>query len=59
MEKREGWGWPTLAKKAHYFRNGHSLCGRWGGLRLDLQEETYALPDDCAPCRRKLDKEKS
>lgn len=24
-----GWAFPANAKKAHYFINGCSLCGRW------------------------------
>jgi hypothetical protein len=33
QEKRpikRGWGWPTNSKKAHYFFDGRSLCGKWG-----------------------------
>lgn len=25
-KKRKGWGWPGLAKKAHYFVDSMSLC---------------------------------
>jgi hypothetical protein len=25
----EGWGWPGLAKKAHYFVASESLCRKW------------------------------
>lgn len=55
----EGWARPMAAKKYHYFRGITSLCGRWmygGELFEDIGP---AHKDDCVPCRRELDKEKS
>ena len=55
---KEGWGWPGLAKKSHYFVDGMSLCRRWLYMGM-LEAETHKRsPDDCMPCRRKLDKRK-
>ncbi|HCU0428868.1 hypothetical protein I5Q42_06125 [Serratia marcescens] len=50
----QGWGFPYLAKKAHYFANGSatSLCGKWlfTGIRID---EHHDHPDNCSACMRK------
>jgi hypothetical protein len=49
-----GWGWPGLAKKAHYFVKGRSLCGKWlftgdsEGKELEFRGD-----DDCAACFKK------
>jgi len=59
-EKRllEGWGWPALARKAHYFRLGRSLCGSWVFLgKLDRGNDKS--PDNCPTCKRRLAKERS
>lgn len=55
----EGWLKPIQARKFHYFRDGRqALCGRWLLLANgNLEPETGPGPDDCAACRRKLDKE--
>lgn len=54
--KRQGWGWPGLARKAHYF-DGEivSLCGRWmfSGAMFD---DRHNSPHNCQACRRKLEK---
>lgn len=50
-----GWGFPALAKKAHYFPEGEliCLCRRWmyAGEREDF---THDHQDNCSECRRKL-----
>ncbi|HDT4814095.1 TPA: hypothetical protein QHO54_001054 [Klebsiella aerogenes] len=50
----KGWGFPALAKKAHYFDAGSviSLCGKWAftGIRFD---EWHEHPDNCTTCMRK------
>ena len=53
---REGWGWPAMAAKPHYFDGMESLCGRWWftGELTPATGETRA--SDCAPCSRKLAK---
>lgn len=60
-------GWTFLggqARKAHYFPEGEirALCGKWGRFnRHDpgLEPEGAPSSDDCAACRRKLDKSAS
>jgi hypothetical protein len=51
-----GWGWPGLARKAHFFEEGMwiSLCGKWmyAGPR---DPDTSTSKDDCVSCRRKLE----
>ena len=52
----EGWGWPMLSRKEHYFVDGTALCGKWmftGTLSPLVGERT---PDDCAECFRRLAK---
>ncbi len=55
---KEGWGQIMNARKAHYFRDGVSLCGKWMAYpgRLD---DNDGHPDNCAACRRLRAKEKS
>jgi hypothetical protein len=54
---KNGWGFPWLARKAHYFVNGQSLCRRWvfGGL---LEQENDESPDNCKTCIKLLKKER-
>lgn len=57
-------GWTFLggqSRKAHYFPESETraLCGKWARFdRPDpgIEPETGPSIDDCAPCRRKLDK---
>ena len=59
-EKKEGWTWLYNSKKWHYFRDGRSLCGKWGrfGSPDTLEQGKDDSPDNCAVCRKKLAKEK-
>jgi len=52
----EGWGFPALSKKAHYFVNSMSLCRSWmyGGT---LESGNDNSPDNCKRCI-KLKKER-
>jgi len=49
--QKSGWGWPQLARKAHYFVDGMSLCRHWM-----FTGSTYERADDnednCATCMR-------
>jgi hypothetical protein len=58
---REGWGFTGTSTKAHYFRDGTSLCGRWGFRHPDAPLEPDDAPSksDCVACRRALDKERA
>lgn len=47
-----GWGWPMNSKKAHYFIEGRSLCGKWGFFG-DLTANEAHSPDDCADCTKR------
>jgi hypothetical protein len=51
-----GWGYPTNARKAHYFTSdGRSLCGKWaytGPLAQLGHPDTD--PDDCTACHHFL-----
>ena len=53
-EITSGWGWPLLARKAHWFEHSISLCGKWMFLG-DLNPDLESAPDDCALCTRKLE----
>lgn len=52
----EGWGYPTAtARKPHYFRDGRSLCGKYGCFGVPLTPDNgRAQPDDCSACTKKL-----
>jgi len=54
MDNR-GWRWPPRARKAHYFVDGRSLCGRWGygGTALDNYHDS---PHNCVVCKRRREK---
>lgn len=59
----EGWGAPGCSRKFHYFtKGGRSLCGKigfyFGVLDPDEGKETR-LPDDCAECFRRLQRDKA
>ena len=50
----EGWAFPALARKFHYFKEGRSLCGKWfflGDLITDTGTDSMR---DCKPCQRKV-----
>ena len=57
--RNEGWWWPVECEKRHYFRDGRSLCGRWGSFNGDFPD----CPDDallnCAGCQKKRQREKA
>ena len=56
-ERTAGWGRPARSKKYHYFAENEvtSICRRWmySGER---EPDSFESPDDCAVCRRKLNK---
>lgn len=53
----EGWGFTATSRKAHYFRDGRSLCGKWWfrDPRAPLEPDDRPSPDDCVACRRELE----
>jgi len=56
--KEQGWSWPVNSQRAHYFPAGEliSLCGRWMILGGEREDDKHDSPDNCAACRKKLDK---
>ena len=56
----EGWGVIRPGdRKAHYYRDTMSLCRRVGFYFGSVDAEDKPSPDDCAACRKVLDKEKA
>jgi hypothetical protein len=56
----EGWGVIRPGdRKAHYYRETMALCRRVGFYRGPLDPEDHPSKDDCAACRKVLDKEKA
>ena len=55
-------GWSIIAppaRKAHYFRDTMSLCRKRGFYFGPLDPDDQTSPDDCAACRKILDREKA
>lgn len=61
------WGFPANARKAHAFRSAdagkglaRSLCLKFGYVMMEPSrmdpENGKRSPDDCAECRRRVDK---
>jgi hypothetical protein len=50
--KPAGWGWPLLSKKAHYFYDGRSLCGKWLFSGALTANDAHTV-DDCADCTKR------
>ena len=64
MSDREGWGFLSNGRKAHYFRGCRSLCRAWLAWGENAvswcatqEEGGEAGPDDCVACFRKRAKE--
>lgn len=55
-EQTEGWGFPTLSRKAHYFVDTMSLCRKYGFYRGPLEQGNDDSPDNCAVCMKRLAK---
>jgi len=54
-EPRKGWGFPLKLKKAHYFIDGRSLCGKWMFFG-NLEDSNDESPDNCTACKKALQK---
>ena len=57
-EPRKGWGFPANSRKAHYFIDGRSLCGKWAFFG-NLEDSNDDSPDNCTACKKALQKEKA
>ena len=58
-ERSKGWALVAPAKKHHYYRDGMSLCGRWGLFAgtFDADDPAKDNPKrDCADCLRRVKK---
>jgi hypothetical protein len=56
----EGWGVIRPGdRKAHYYRDAFSLCGRVGFYTGPLEPDEKPSPDDHKECRRILEREKT
>lgn len=52
----EGYAWPSASRKAHYFRDTRSLCGKWAYFGVVAQ--AYGDNSDiCTACKRALKRE--
>lgn len=51
---KEGWGWPSESRLAHYFRDDHSLCGHWPQYGIILKPEG-AGDKNCPLCAELLE----
>lgn len=56
---KEGWGFGAGSQKAHYFREGLSLCRRWGFYYGPLEQGKDDSPDNCAACMKALAQRKA
>lgn len=58
MSKKAGWARPINANKHHFFLEDEvtSICGRWMYFATDLEPDTFESSEDCASCRRKVNK---
>ena len=57
-EQEEGWGVIRPGdRKAHYYRGSFSLCGRVGFYFGEKDPDNGRSKDDCAACRKALDRE--
>jgi hypothetical protein len=54
-KKREGWGFPSNSRKAHYFVGVRSLCMSWLFFG-ELETGNDNSPDNCMECKRSLTK---
>ena len=57
LASESGWGFPQNSRKAHYFRESRSLCGKWLYFGRNLGEAAGPGPDDCKACWKKLNPE--
>ena len=59
MSYPDGWGFPGAARKAHYFRDGMSLCHKWALFSKSPREgglEAQIRYDDCIVCARAVER---
>lgn len=55
-DEKEGWGNPdpfNQRSKFHYFRQGRSLCRKWGFYRGDVEQGQDDHSDNCGTCKKR------
>lgn len=59
--RKAGWSRPINCNKHHFFGEDEitSICGKWMYFGHDRETDTFESPDDCADCRRQLNKLKA
>lgn len=55
---KEGWAFPGLSRKAHYFVDKRSLCGKWLYFE-ELEQGNDDSPDNCTACKKALQRRKA
>ncbi|OYD16962.1 hypothetical protein CH330_01450 [candidate division WOR-3 bacterium JGI_Cruoil_03_51_56] len=58
MSEKEGWGFASNWRKAHYIINGRSLCGKWMFLG-ELEQGNDDSLDNCTACKKALQKRRA
>lgn len=51
----KGWGFPANSRKAHYFVDGRSLCGKWMYFG-SLEDSNDNSSDNCTACKKAVQK---
>jgi hypothetical protein len=52
-----GWAFPTAnARKAHFFIESRSLCGKFAYWGEEIEDDKHESADNCAACKRKREK---
>jgi hypothetical protein len=54
---KKGWAWPSNSRKAHYFYDTRSLCGRMAFFG-PVEGGNDESPDNCAECKKRFTKMK-
>jgi hypothetical protein len=53
---KTGWAWPFNSRKAHYYVDGKSLCGKWTLFGGQTELGNDESPDNCKTRTKKLAK---
>lgn len=58
-DSKAGWARPLNSRRHHFFKAGEitSICGKWMLYSDNREPDTFESPDDCASCRKKINKE--
>ena len=57
MKKGNGWHMPPRSRKFHFYKDSRSLCGKYGFMVVEGDEDTgYYDSNDCKKCVAELKK---